>query len=90
MKAFLALVKVIKECRDARQRWLLLVFYLDGELDFHLADAAQVGYAVQCCHQAHTLAAQHGLAVLHLVHAIVYHHLEIVHLDDLLPHIGQQ
>lgn len=90
MKAFLALVKVIKECRDARQRGLLLVFYLDGELDFHLADAAQVGYAVQCCHQAHALAAQYGLAVLHLVHAIVYHHLEIVHLDDLLPHIGQQ
>lgn len=90
MKAFLALVKVIKECCDARQCGLLLVFYLDGELDFHLADAAQVGYAVQCCHQAHALAAQHGLAVLHLVHAIVYHHLEIVHLDDLLPHIGQQ
>ena len=35
--------------------------------------------------RADTLSGQYGLSEFHLVHAVINHHLQVVHLDDLVP-----
>ena len=40
--------------------------------------------------QAYALSGEYGLPVAHVVHAVVHHHLQIVHLDDLVPKHGQE
>ncbi len=83
-------VEVIKERGHTRESWLLLVLNLDGEFNFYLANAAQVGNRLELRGEKHTLTAKNGLTELQLVNALLLHHLQIVHLDDLFPHIGQQ
>ena len=84
------LLKIVEEGGEAFESLLLLVLYLELELDLSLADAANVGYVVKHGCEAHALAGEDRLAELHLVHAVVYKHLDIVHLNDLLPQMGQE
>lgn len=85
-----ALVEVVEEGGHAGEGGLLGAFNLDGKLHLDAADATQVGNALQRGHQTDALAAKDGLAELHLVHAIVDHHLQVVYLDNLLPQVGQE
>ena len=78
-------VEVVQESCDALKCLLLLVLYLDGKLYFGLYGAAKVGYRQKVGHKAYRLARLDCLTKLHLVHAVVDHHLEIVDLDDLVP-----
>jgi len=36
------------------------------------------------------LAGEHGLPEFHLVHAVVDHHFDVAHLDDLTPKVGKE
>ena len=81
---------MIQERGHTGEGRLALVFDFDGEFDFGFHRAAKIGNALEDGDEADALTAQHGLAKLHLVHAIVHHHLEVVHRDDLLPKVGQE
>ena len=81
---------MVEEGGHTCQGRLALVLDVDGELDFYLANAAEVGNAFELRAQAHALTALDGLTETHLVHAIVHQHLDIVHLNNLLPKIGQE
>ena len=39
---------------------------------------------------ANALSAEYGLSEFHFVHSVVDHHLQIVHLDGLLPKMGEK
>ena len=41
-------------------------------------------------HEPHALACQYGLPETHLVHPIIHHHFQVVHLDNLLPKIRKE
>ena len=61
----------------------------DRQIDFSLRHTAQVCQRMQRCHQTDTLPGQHSLTELHLVHTIVNHHFQIVHLNNLVPQMRQ-
>ena len=81
--------KIIQEYRHSFQSRFFLSFYLNLELDFRLGRSAQVLKALQSGTQTDALSRQYRLSELHLVHSVVDHHLQVVYLDDLVPHIGQ-
>ena len=86
----MGLFKVVEELGLALQGRLALSLDLDLEVDEGLADAAQVLDAFERGHEANLAARDDGHAEAHLVHAIVDHHLQVVDLDDLIPHVGQE
>ena len=81
---------MIEEGGHTRQRRFALVLDVDGELDFNLANAAEVGNAIKFRAQTNALTALDSLAETHLVHTIVDQHLDIVYLDNLFPEIRQE
>ena len=82
--------KVVQERGHAFEGMLALTFNFDVKLHLGLANAAQVLYALQRSIQADALAAEDGLSEAHVVHAVVDHHLEVVHLNKLVPHKGKE
>ena len=84
------LFKIIEELSLALQCRLALTLDLDLETDISLADAAQVFDLVELGIESDATAGDDGHAKAHLVHTIVDHHLQMVHLDDLSPQMGQQ
>ena len=85
-----SLFEIIQEGGDTFEGGLALSFDFDFKLDFGFADAANVADGMQFSDQSHTTSRHHGLSKAHLVHAIVYQHLDIVHLNNLFPQVGQQ
>lgn len=83
------LLEVVEECCDAGECFLGRLLYLDGKLDLYLGNAAQVLDRVEVGNEAYVLARLYCLAELHLVHTVVDHHLEVLHLDNLIPQAGQ-
>ena len=84
------ILEVVEEGGDAFEGGFALAFDFDGELDFGLADAAEVLDVVQLGGQSHAAAGDDGLSKAHVGHAVVDEHLDVVHLDDLIPHVRQQ
>ena len=83
-------VEVIEEGGDAGECRFLLVFDFDVELNLHLADASEVTDVVEFSDESHALSGEHGLSELHLVHAVVHEHLDVLDFDDLFPEVGQK
>ena len=88
VKLFLVL-EIVEELGNTRKSWLALTFYLDGKLDAGLADTTEILNLMECCHEANTRTGDDRLTETHLIHTIVYEHLDVVYLDDLLPEIRQ-
>ena len=82
-----SLFEIIQEGGDTFEGGLALSFYFDFKLDFGFADAANVADGMQFGNQSHTTSRHHGLSESHLVHAIVHQHLDVVHLNNLLPQV---
>jgi len=83
-------VEIIEEGGFAVEGWFALSFYFDGDMNFGLADAPQVLNVAEYCFRANAAACDDGLAEAHIVHAVVDQHLDVAHVDNLVPHIGQQ
>lgn len=83
------LIEVVEEGGDALEGRFALTFNFDFEIDFHFGNAAQILDIVQLGRHAHTATGNHRLTEAHFVHAIIHQHRDIVHLNDLLPQIGQ-
>ena len=83
------LVKIIEEGGDACEGGLACVLDLDGELNLRLCHAAEVLDRMEVGNETDALTREDCLTKLHLVHAIVDHHLKVVDLDDLIPHVGE-
>ena len=83
------LLEIIKECGNALERLLAALLDFDAELDFGLRHTAEVGNRLQVGDEADAFARLHCLAELHLVHSVVHHHLQVVHLDNLVPQVWQ-
>ena len=81
------LFEIIQEGGDTFEGGLALSFDFDFKLDFGFADAANVADGMQFSSQSHTTSRHHGLSKAHLVHAIVHQHLDVVHLNNLLPQV---
>ena len=81
------LFEIIQEGGDTFEGRLALSFYFDFKLDFGLADAANVTDGMQFGNQSHATSRHNGLSKSHLVHTIVHQHLDVVHLNDLLPQV---
>ena len=81
---------MVEECSHARERRLLLVLDFDLEGDDSLAYSMNVGNVCQGGGHANALSAEYGLSEFHFVHSVVDHHLQIVHLDGLLPKMGEK
>ena len=67
-----------------------MVFDFDVKLNLHFADASEVTDVVEFSDEAHALSGEHGLSELHLVHAVVHEHLDVLDFDDLFPEVGQK
>ena len=65
-------IKVVQESGYTGKSWFTLILDFNGEFDFNLADAAQIGNALERGNQSNTLSAQYGLSKLHLVHAVIH------------------
>lgn len=83
------LIEVVQENSHTFEGFLLLALNLDGKLDFGFGHTAQIGQRLQIGHQTDALTRKNSLSELHLLHAIVDHHLQVVHLDDLAPQVRQ-
>ena len=59
-------------------------------LNLMLVLQTQVLHAVERSHQPHAAACQYGLAEAHFVHSVVHQHLQVAHLDDLVPQVRQE
>ena len=88
--SILLLVEVIKECSYAFEGRLTLSFNFNGEGDLSLADTAEILDALQCGIETDAAAGEYRLAEAHLVHTVVDHHLQVVHLDDLVPEVRKE
>ena len=84
------LFEIIQESADSLQCGLALVFYLNLELDFHLADTTQILYLVKFGYHAYTAADSYRLTETHLVHSVIHLHLDIVHLGNVIPKMSQK
>ena len=84
---FSSLHKIIEEGGNALEGWLALPLNLNGKLDFGLADATQILDVVELSDQSDAATSDDGLSETHVVHTVVHQHLDIVHLDNLIPHI---
>ena len=84
------LFKVIQEGGNAFQGRFVLAFNLYLELDARLADASQVLDAFQPRHQTNARIHEYRASEAHFVHTVVHHHLQIMHLNGLVPHVWQQ
>ena len=80
----------IEEGGDAGECRFLLVFDFNVKLNLHLADASEVTDVVEFSDESHALSGEHGLSELHLVHAVVHEHLDVLDFDDLFPEVGQK
>lgn len=83
------LIEVVEEGGDALEGRLALAFNFDFEIDFHFGNAAQILDIVQFCAHSHAATGDYGLSELHFIHAVIHQHRNVVHLNDLLPKIGQ-
>ena len=83
-------VEVVEEGGHTLEGRLAGIFDFDGELDFCLACTAQVDNRLERGDQTDAAVCDDGLSEAHLVHAVVDHHLQVVHLDDLVPEVGEQ
>lgn len=83
------LIEVVEEGGDALEGRLALTFNFDFEIDFHFGNAAQILDIVQFCAHSHAATGDYGLSKLHFIHAVIHQHRNVVHLNDLLPKIGQ-
>ncbi len=45
---------------------------------------------MKTCNQTNTLPSQYRLSKLHLIHSIINHHFQIIHLDNLAPQIWEK
>ena len=54
------------------------------------AYAPQILNLVELGREADAGAGDDGNAEAHFVHAVVHHHFQVVHLDNLVPHVGQE
>ena len=81
------LFEIIQEGGDTFKGGLALSFYFNFKLDFGFADAANITDGVQFGYQSHATSRHNGLSESHLVHAIVHQHLNVVHLNNLLPQV---
>ena len=81
---------MVEEGSHACERRLLLALDFNLEGDDSLADSMDVGNVCQGRNQANALSAEYRLSEFHLVHSVVDHHLQVVHLDGLLPKMGEE
>lgn len=84
------LIEIVEEGGNALQGLLGGTFDLNGKFDFRLCHSAQVGQRVQGSDQTEAVSGQDSLPELHLIDTIVDHHLQVVHLNNLIPEIRQQ
>ena len=89
MAALQVLLEIVEEYGDALKSGFALALNLNAELDFRFAYATQVLYVVKFCNESYSAACNYGLAKTHALDAVVYEHLDVSHLDDLLPEIWQ-
>lgn len=86
----LILLEEIDEGGDTLEGCLAGLLDVDGEADAHADGATQVGEGLHVGAESHALSGEHGLAELHLVHAVVDEALQVVDLYDLIPEVGQE
>ena len=83
------LVEIIKEYGYAFESRLALAFYFYAEVDLRLACAAEVLNLVKLCYQANSAACDNRLAEAHVLDTIVNKHLDVLHLDNLIPEVWE-
>ena len=88
--AMLLLFEIVQECGETFEGLLLLVLDFEFKLDLSLADAADVGDVVKGCCETDTLTGKNRLSELHLIHSVVDEHLDVVHLNNLLPQMREE
>ena len=83
-------VEVVNEhnCSFKRQFWA--IFYLHFYGDARLDNAAQVGYREHIGVHTDETARENRLAELQFLNAVVYLHLQVPDIDNLLPVVGHQ
>ena len=81
------LFKIIEEGSDTFKGRLALSLNLNLKLNLCFADATQVLNAVQCSYQADAATSDNGLTETHIIHAVVHQHLDVMNLNNLIPHI---
>ena len=82
------LFEIIEEGCNTLESRFALSFDLDFKLDFGFANTAEVADGMLFGGQTHSTSSDDGLSEAHFVHSIVDEHLDVVHLDDLLPQMG--
>ena len=86
----LILFEEIDEGGDAFEGCLAGFFDVDGEADAHADGATQVGECLHMGCHLNALSGEHRLPELHLIHSVVDKALQVVHLYDLSPEIGEE
>ena len=82
-------IEEIEESGQSLESGLLSVFDFDNKLNLRFAGTSEVDDVVEIGNQSDPAPGDNRLSEFHLVHSVVNHHLEVINLDDLVPHIGQ-